>query len=157
MVIASASEALNEPAQEIADQRDAFGQRRRRALDAHAIRTGEADAAILLHQQYQLARIEWRLPDELQRRALRAGVDLRDAQRFRRKTQPVTCYQRLCGLRRRPEPVDQLFTQAVEHVDRVDARQALVEDEALVDVVAVFLRQARGRMQVDLGRHAERL
>src|SRR4051794_707538 len=110
-LVASASD---EATQEIADERDAVGQRRRRALDADAIRTGEADAAILLHHQYQLARVEWRLPDELQRRALGSRVDLGDAERFCRQTQPVTCDQRLRRLRRRPETVDELFAQQVE-------------------------------------------
>ena len=55
------------------------GKCRRRALDADAIRAGEAHAPVLLHDRDQRCGIERRGLDELKRAALGARVDLGDA------------------------------------------------------------------------------
>src|SRR5260221_3152007 len=100
--------------QEVPHQRDAIGKHRRAALDADAILSMEADAAILLHEQDEVAGVERRMLDELQRRALRPGVDLGDAQRLCGEAQAMAREQRLRGIRCRTEPVDQFL------LDRVD-------------------------------------
>ena len=82
---------------------------------------------------------------------------LAHAERLGGEAQPMAREQRLRRLRRRAEAVDQLLLDRVEFRRRVRAREPLVQDEPLVHVVAVERRQQRRHVQVDLGRHAERL
>src|SRR5438093_9607464 len=104
----------DELAEELADQHDPFAKRRRSTLDPDAIGAGKADASVLLHEQDQLARVERRLLDELQRRTLGSRVDLRHAERARGEAQPMTREQRLHRLRCRSEAVDELLAQPFE-------------------------------------------
>ena len=89
--------------EEIPHQRNPIDQRRRAALDANAILPMEADAAISLHQQDQIAGIKRRLLHELECCALRPGVDLGDAQLFRGEAQAMTGQECLRGLGRGAE------------------------------------------------------
>ena len=71
--------------EELTHERDAVRQRRRCALDAYAIGSREADAAVLLHERDQLAGVERRRLHELQRRPVGTRVHLDDAERPRRE------------------------------------------------------------------------
>ena len=75
---------------------------------------------------------------------------------LREDAQPVARDQRLRGLRRQAEAVDELLAAARRARRRLAAREALVEHEPLVHVAAVVVGQQRRRVQVDLGRDAER-
>src|SRR6185437_15683039 len=122
------------PGEKILHELHAIGKRRRRALDPYAIGSGKTNAAVLLHEQDQFSRVERRPLHERKRRPLGTRVDLRHAERPCGKPQAMTGDQRLRGLGRGAEPIDELFAQQVELVLRLAARKALVEDESLVDV-----------------------
>jgi len=75
--------------EEVADERDPLGERRRAPVDANAIGAREANSAVLLHEKDQFARVERRVLDELQGRALRSRIDFRDAERTRDEAEAI--------------------------------------------------------------------
>jgi len=87
--------ALSQLGQEISHEGYALGECWCGTFDTHAIRSGEADASILLHEKDERTGVERRMLHELDRRALGPCVDLAHAERLGEEPQSMACEQRL--------------------------------------------------------------